>query len=278
MRMHGHGAHDDMRYVPPEMLEERWRRATRSSATRSGWSPSSGFAYDEVEAIRPRSPPTWTRVRERALASPMPDRAIAGEGVFAEAWEPSAMPSAMVALGGKRGKRQRRRAAFGARSPVGEAETQLTYLEAISDAPSRGDAPRRLGLLPRRGHRRLRRRLQGHGRVPRGVRRATAWSTRRWPRARSSASRSGAAIEGLRPVCEMQFADFIACGFDQLVNVVAKLHYRQGIAVPMVVRLPSRRRLLRRALPLAEPRGVVPPGAGPEGRRAREPPPTPRGC
>jgi pyruvate/2-oxoglutarate/acetoin dehydrogenase E1 component len=49
----------------------------------------------------------------------------------------------------------------------------------------------------------------------------------------------GAAIEGLRPVCEMQFADFIACGFDQLVNVAAKMHYRQGIAVPLVVRLPS---------------------------------------
>ncbi|MGI8726703.1 MAG: alpha-ketoacid dehydrogenase subunit beta [Solirubrobacterales bacterium] len=49
----------------------------------------------------------------------------------------------------------------------------------------------------------------------------------------------GAAIEGLRPVCEMQFADFISCGFDQLVNVAAKMHFRQGIAVPMVVRLPS---------------------------------------
>ncbi|MGI9020436.1 MAG: alpha-ketoacid dehydrogenase subunit beta [Solirubrobacterales bacterium] len=49
----------------------------------------------------------------------------------------------------------------------------------------------------------------------------------------------GAAVEGLRPVCEMQFADFISCGFDQLVNVAGKLHYRQGIAVPMVVRLPS---------------------------------------
>jgi pyruvate/2-oxoglutarate/acetoin dehydrogenase E1 component len=49
----------------------------------------------------------------------------------------------------------------------------------------------------------------------------------------------GAAIAGMKPVCEMQFADFISCGFDQLVNVAAKLHYRQGIAVPMVVRLPS---------------------------------------
>jgi pyruvate/2-oxoglutarate/acetoin dehydrogenase E1 component len=49
----------------------------------------------------------------------------------------------------------------------------------------------------------------------------------------------GAAAEGMRPVAEMQFADFISCGFDQLVNVAAKLHYRQGVSVPMVVRLPS---------------------------------------
>jgi pyruvate/2-oxoglutarate/acetoin dehydrogenase E1 component len=49
----------------------------------------------------------------------------------------------------------------------------------------------------------------------------------------------GAAVEGMKPVCEMQFADFISCGFDQLVNVAAKLHYRQGVAVPIVVRMPS---------------------------------------
>jgi pyruvate/2-oxoglutarate/acetoin dehydrogenase E1 component len=49
----------------------------------------------------------------------------------------------------------------------------------------------------------------------------------------------GAAVVGMRPVCEMQFADFIACGFDQLVNVAAKMHYRQQLAVPITVRLPS---------------------------------------
>jgi 2-oxoisovalerate dehydrogenase E1 component beta subunit len=49
----------------------------------------------------------------------------------------------------------------------------------------------------------------------------------------------GAAVVGLRPVCEMQFSDFISCGFDQLVNVAGKMHYRQDLAVPMVVRLPS---------------------------------------
>jgi 2-oxoisovalerate dehydrogenase E1 component beta subunit len=43
----------------------------------------------------------------------------------------------------------------------------------------------------------------------------------------------------MRPVCEMQFSDFIACGFDQLVNVAGKMHYRQGLAVPITVRLPS---------------------------------------
>jgi 2-oxoisovalerate dehydrogenase E1 component beta subunit len=37
----------------------------------------------------------------------------------------------------------------------------------------------------------------------------------------------------------MQFADFISCGFDQLVNVAGKMHYRQGLAVPITVRLPS---------------------------------------
>jgi pyruvate/2-oxoglutarate/acetoin dehydrogenase E1 component len=49
----------------------------------------------------------------------------------------------------------------------------------------------------------------------------------------------GAAVVGMRPVAEMQFADFVACGFDQLVNVAAKMHYRSGLAVPLVVRLPS---------------------------------------
>lgn len=49
----------------------------------------------------------------------------------------------------------------------------------------------------------------------------------------------GASVVGLRPVCEMQFSDFVACGFDQLVNVAGKMHYRQRLAVPITIRLPS---------------------------------------
>jgi 2-oxoisovalerate dehydrogenase E1 component beta subunit len=50
---------------------------------------------------------------------------------------------------------------------------------------------------------------------------------------------TGAAMMGLRPVAEMQFADFISCAWDQLVTVAAKQRYRAGTPVPITVRLPS---------------------------------------
>jgi pyruvate/2-oxoglutarate/acetoin dehydrogenase E1 component len=50
---------------------------------------------------------------------------------------------------------------------------------------------------------------------------------------------TGAAIMGMRPVAEMQFADFVSCAWDQLVTVAAKQRYRAGTAVPFVVRCPS---------------------------------------
>src|SRR2546429_556741 len=51
----------------------------------------------------------------------------------------------------------------------------------------------------------------------------------------------GASLRGYRPVAEMQFADFISCGFDQIVNQAATLRYRYGgrSTVPIVVRAPS---------------------------------------
>src|SRR5579864_1332991 len=51
----------------------------------------------------------------------------------------------------------------------------------------------------------------------------------------------GAALRGYRPVAEMQFADFISCAFDQIVNQAATLRYRYGgrATVPIVIRAPS---------------------------------------
>jgi 2-oxoisovalerate dehydrogenase E1 component len=48
----------------------------------------------------------------------------------------------------------------------------------------------------------------------------------------------GAALAGQRPIGEMQFNDFVASGFNQLVNNAAKIRYRWGGSVPMVVRMP----------------------------------------
>jgi pyruvate/2-oxoglutarate/acetoin dehydrogenase E1 component len=50
---------------------------------------------------------------------------------------------------------------------------------------------------------------------------------------------TGAAIMGMRPVAEMQFADFISCGWDHLVTIAAKQRWRAGTPVPITVRLPS---------------------------------------
>jgi pyruvate/2-oxoglutarate/acetoin dehydrogenase E1 component len=50
---------------------------------------------------------------------------------------------------------------------------------------------------------------------------------------------SGLALMGMRPVVEMQFADFITAGFDSIVSFAATNHYRWGAAVPIVIRAPS---------------------------------------
>ncbi len=51
----------------------------------------------------------------------------------------------------------------------------------------------------------------------------------------------GASLVGMRVVCEMQFADFISCAFDQVVNMAATLRYRHGgtVGCPIVIRCPS---------------------------------------
>src|SRR5437867_10933852 len=44
---------------------------------------------------------------------------------------------------------------------------------------------------------------------------------------------------GMRPVAEMQFADFISCAWDHLVTIAAKQRWRAGTPIPIVLRLPS---------------------------------------
>jgi pyruvate dehydrogenase E1 component alpha subunit len=87
MRMHGHGAHDDVRYVPPEMFEE-WERRDPIERYGERLVAEHGFASEEVEALREQVRAYVEECSRKALDSPMPDPAEATTGVFAEAWEP----------------------------------------------------------------------------------------------------------------------------------------------------------------------------------------------
>jgi pyruvate dehydrogenase E1 component alpha subunit len=79
MRMHGHGAHDDMSYVPPELLEH-WRGRDPIDA----YSARLGSHGVDVEAIRASVAAELERETEWALAQPLPDPDTAREGVFAD--------------------------------------------------------------------------------------------------------------------------------------------------------------------------------------------------
>ncbi len=49
----------------------------------------------------------------------------------------------------------------------------------------------------------------------------------------------GLSIHGMKSIVEMQFADFVTCGFNQIINNLAKTHYRWGQHVDVVVRMPT---------------------------------------
>jgi TPP-dependent pyruvate/acetoin dehydrogenase alpha subunit len=87
MRMHGHGAHDDMSYVPRELLEE-WAQRDPIDRYRDRLTAEHGFSRDEVERIETEVRQYVAECAERALASPMPQPDGALDGVFADRWEP----------------------------------------------------------------------------------------------------------------------------------------------------------------------------------------------
>jgi pyruvate dehydrogenase E1 component alpha subunit len=79
MRMHGHAAHDDMKYVPKEQVEQ-WR-ARDPIDRQEARLVSAGY---DVEALRATVAAEIDAAAEEALASPMPDPAEAASGVFCE--------------------------------------------------------------------------------------------------------------------------------------------------------------------------------------------------
>ena len=143
---------------------------------------------------------------------------------------------------------------------------EITYLEAIREAlfeEMERDAER---LLPRRGHRRVRRRVQGHRRADRAKFGEARVIDTPISEIGIVGAAAGAAHMGMRPVVEMQFIDFIANAYDMLTNYVATARYRAFLPVPDGRARAERRVRARRAVPLAESGGGVHPHARPQGR------------
>jgi pyruvate dehydrogenase E1 component alpha subunit len=82
MRMHGHGAHDDMSYVPKEMFDE-WSGRDPIALYAEKLVADHGFSTEEVEEVRAEVKEYVDECAKLALESPMPDPATAGDGVYA---------------------------------------------------------------------------------------------------------------------------------------------------------------------------------------------------
>ena len=216
MRMHGHAAHDDMKYVPKEQVEE-WR-AKDPIDRQVRRLEAIGV---DVQAVRDEVKATIEAAVEEALKAPMPDPDTATDRLFAD--EPALLEDGQAPWSGFQGDL---------------TMPTMTYLQAISDAmreEMRADERvfvmgEDIGVFG------------GAFKVTDGF--IDEFGPNRvmdTPLAESGiiGTAIGAAVEGMRPITEMQFADFISCGFDQLVNVAGKTYYRMGLSVNITVRLPS---------------------------------------
>jgi 2-oxoisovalerate dehydrogenase E1 component len=247
MRMRGHAEHDSQHYVPPEMLEE-W--AARDPVERFvAWVETSGLLPDlDIGALRDRIAEQVLEAVDRARdqGDPPPESAL--RGVFAEPAddpeERSANGStATLAPDDDTVARLAHAAAAEHRDleaavELPEVGSEVTYLEAIRSClrhRMRTD-PRMIligqdiGLMG--GAFRITEGMLGEFGAIRVIDAPIAEQA-------IVGGVIGMAIRGLRPVAEMQFSDFVASAFNELVNNAGTFRYRIGTGVPMVLRLPA---------------------------------------
>ncbi len=211
LRMEGHAVHDDAFYVPKEMFEQ-WAAQDPLERYRTWLRSHAEMTDDEEEDVTSAVKRLLNEALERAEASPLPDSVRLEDGVFAS---PEDLDT-----------------------PHHKYMAERTYIQAISD-----------------GLREEMRRDQrvfvlgedvgvygGAFKVTLGFQEEFGpWRVIDTPLSETAivGGATGAALMGLRPVAEMQFADFISCAWDHLVTVAAKQFFRGGTPVPIVVRLPS---------------------------------------
>ncbi|MEO8361158.1 MAG: dehydrogenase E1 component subunit alpha/beta, partial [Vicinamibacteria bacterium] len=213
-RMRGHEEASGTAYVPPQLFEE-WGKKDPLARFETSLKAMGVMSTFEIESLRATLKDEIDQLADEALAAPEPvsTRQKELEDVYAGS------PSPVAPAPG---------------TPVKE----MRYIDAITDA---------LQIGMRRDPRVV---LMGQDIAEYGgVFKVTKGFVEEFGRERVRntpiiesgvlGAGLGLAIDGLIPVVEMQFGDFISCGFNQIVNNLAKTHYRWGTSVPCVIRTPS---------------------------------------
>jgi 2-oxoisovalerate dehydrogenase E1 component len=215
-RMRGHEETSGTDYVPPDELA-RWARLDPLLRLEAVLDGRGVLPAGERDRLRAEITAEVDATVENALAAPEPDSTVHRET--------SAVWAEPVRVGTpKHGP------------PAGEP-VELRYIDAISDGLREAmRADERVVLLGQD--------IAGYG----GAFKATEGfvaefgndRVRNTPIIESGAlgCALGLALDGFHPMVEMQFGDFISCGFNQVVNNLATTHYRWGAPVPVVIRAP----------------------------------------
>jgi 2-oxoisovalerate dehydrogenase E1 component len=229
-RMRGHSEGDDSLKVVPEDELARYRAEDPVPAYARRLEEESVVDRGLLDRLEARIAELVELAISRALEAPGPDPATAMRPVFAperaasppmfgSQAAPVAVPAAAPGI---------------AASPAGK---ETSYVDAINQglAEELERDPRLVLMGQDIGT------FEGAFRTTRGLHARYPERVLDTPIAESGTIgiAIGAAVLGYPTVVEMQFADFITCGFNQLVNVAAKLYYRWQVPCPIVVRLPS---------------------------------------
>jgi 2-oxoisovalerate dehydrogenase E1 component len=213
-RMRGHEEASGVAYVPPALIEE-WGRRDPVHRFEQLLLTRGVMTDEEKTAIRADLKPRIDALVDEALAAP--DPVSSADAELGDVFAPPGTPD---------------------RPPAAEAEApERRYVDAISDGLR--EAMRRDETVVLLGQD-----IAEYG----GVFKVTEGFVEEFGRSRvrntpiiesgAVGAALGLALAGFRPMVEMQFGDFISCGFNQIVNNLAKTHYRWNAPVPVVLRAP----------------------------------------
>jgi 2-oxoisovalerate dehydrogenase E1 component len=215
-RMRGHEEASGTAYVPKELIEEWGRKdpVTRFETWLAGQGLLSGADAKSLRADLKREIDVLV---DEALATPEPDSTADAE-----------LADVYVRNGGP---------GSGGGGPGAEGGPERRYVDAISDGLREAMRQNERVILMGQD-------IAEYG----GVFKITEGFVEEFGKARvrntpiiesgAVGAALGLSLAGFRPMVEMQFGDFITCGFNQIVNNVAKTKYRWDEAVPMVIRAP----------------------------------------